>query len=54
MYEQLRLKRAQIEKEKIDIKAILEEVERQIKDIARVRARAFINRVYKHLRRSPY
>ena len=54
MYKQLRLKRAQIEKEKIDVKAALEEVERQIRDIAKVRARAFINRVYKHFRRSPY
>jgi len=50
----LRLKKAQIEKEKIDAKATLEEVERQIKDIAKVYARAFIDRVYEHLRRSPY
>ena len=50
----MRLKRAQIEKEKINIKATLEEVERQIKDIAKVCARAFINRVYKHFKRSPY
>jgi len=38
----------------MDIEAILEEVERQIRDIAKVRARAFIDRVCKHLRRSPY
>ena len=44
----------QIEKEKINIKAILEEVKRQIKDIAKVYSRAFINRVYKHLKKSPY
>ena len=50
----MRLKRAQIEKEKIDAKATLEEVERQIRDVAKVRARASINRVYKHLKRSPY
>jgi len=43
LYEQLRLKRAQIEKEKMDVKATLEEVERQIRDIARVCARAFID-----------
>ena len=54
LYEQLRLKRAQIEKEKMDIEATLEEVERQIRDIAKVCARAFINRVCEHLRRSPY
>jgi len=50
----LRLKRAQIEKEKINAKAALEEVERQIRDAARVRAQAFINRVYKHLKKSLY
>jgi len=54
LYEQLRLKRAQIEKEKIDVKAILEEVERQIRDIAKVCARVFIDRVCKHLKRSLY
>jgi len=34
----LRLKRAQIEKEKIDIEATLEEVERQIRDVAKAYA----------------
>jgi len=38
----------------MDIEAILEEVERQIKDIAKVYARVFINRVCEHLKRSPY
>jgi len=38
----------------MDIEATLEEVERQIRDIAKVRARASINRVCEHLRRSLY
>jgi len=38
----------------MDVKAALEEVERQIRDAARVRARASIDRVCEHLRRSPY
>ena len=54
MYEQLRLKRAQIEKEKMDAEAALEEVERQIRDVAKVCARAFIDRVCEHFGRSPY
>jgi hypothetical protein len=54
LYEDLRLERAQIEKEKMDVEATLEEVERQIKDAAKVRARAFIDRVREHLGRSPY
>ena len=50
----MRLERAQIEKEKMDIEAALEEVERQIRDAARARARASIDRVREHLGRSPY
>jgi len=38
----------------MDIKAALEEVERQIRDAARVCARASIDRVCEHLKRSPY
>jgi len=38
----------------MDIEATLEEVERQIRDAAKAYARAFIDRVCKHLRRSLY
>jgi len=38
----------------MDIEAALEEVERQIRDTAKVRARASMDRVREHLRRSPY
>jgi hypothetical protein len=38
----------------MDAEAALEEVERQIRDAARVRARASMDRVREHLGRSPY